>query len=259
MAIWDSGLDNLFGFMDRERTRGKNFLDGRGEDYFGDDNWERHGSEVARIIAASGDHWGIAPEASPIIARAVDDRSLSDFRLFMKDPSIGKADIINISHAFLPSVDEHKDVIAAMKDTIPKSTKIIVAATGNYGHSSGAIETIPAALPGVISVNATMNEHHEIYPYSTGLGEVTLLAPGANMKCYFSGEPLYGTSFACAVVSGICALAVSFLRNANKPHGPDIIKRVLMASCDTQSGWIPGLHGSGVLNARRLAQNLKSL
>lgn len=259
VAIWDSGLDNLFGFMNRERIRGKNFFDDQGENYFGDENWERHGSEVARIIAASGDHWGVAPEASPIIARAVDDRRIADFRAFMNDPGIRKADIINISHAFLPSVQEHSAVIAAMTATIPQSAKIIVAAAGNYGHTTGAIKTIPAALTGVVSVNATMNELHDLYPYSTGLEEVTLMAPGTNMKCYFSSDLLHGTSFSCAIVSGICALAVAYLRNKGKPHDARIIKSVLMASCETRIDWHPGLHGSGVLNTRRLAQNLKAL
>lgn len=259
VGVWDTGLDNSWGFIEEARLFGRNYLDGQ-EDDIADRSADRHGSEVVRLIAANKDHWGIAPGCRVIVARAAEDEGqTTDFRAFAPEGAFRTADIINVSYAFRKDwPNEHGAAVQGMTAALQGSGKVIIAAMGNYGRGDGLkVETYPAALitvVGVLGVNAT-TPTGGLYEGSVNGTGICVCAPGEDIQAMYTSDRLQGTSFACAIVTGVCALIHSaLLKRHGKVEASDVVN-MLLQSVEPRAG--DPAYGKGVLNIDKLIQNMR--
>lgn len=126
---------------------------------------------------------------------------------------------------------------------------VCVAAAGNDNSSEPAF---PASYQHVISVGAS-NENDQKASFSNYGSTIALLAPGtAIYSCVASSNTDYaqqqGTSMACPLVAGVCALMRSYQPNLL----PDALEQCLKDNCDDISALNPsfvGQIGAGRLNA----------
>lgn len=174
----------------------------------------RHGTMVAGLIAANGNHYrGIAYEAKIVPIKCFRD-------------SDGKADIDDLAQAMIDAVDIYNCDIINMSCGVNidyTSLRIaasyvaskgvpIIAAAGNSGSASSVTDACcyPASIDSVVSV-ANIQKDDTLKSSSQKNDMVDVAAPGtyiygleANNSsgyCYNSG-----TSFACPITSGVAAL-----------------------------------------------------
>jgi hypothetical protein len=127
---------------------------------------------------------------------------------------------------------------------------IVVAAAGNSGNQQ---TNYPAANAGVISVGAiTYND--EMAGFSNHGTWVDVIAPGDSIWSCVATSSLYGyqsgTSMACPMVAGLCALMLSY----DSTYNAGQIENCLKAGCeniDMENPSFVGLMGSGRINALR--------
>lgn len=260
VAVWDTGFDNRRStIVNTSRLSGENFLDVQ-MDKLGDTDPGFHGTEVLRLIGGDGSMPGVAPGCNLIVAKGVDQKNRRyKFKEFIESKSFKQADIVNISYAFLKEQDP--DVFNQIVEFVPASDKIIVAAMGNYGKDFEFI-TAPGSFPSVIGVNAIMNEQMKLADLSTRVPNthtICLTAPGVGIKSIFFSDQLSGTSYACAVVTGVCALIIAYLKKNNIPFSSGQIKSILESACIASSQWDKQLYGNGVLQSVSLIEKLKQL
>ncbi len=205
--------DDLDGCVDD--VHGCNLITGTGDitDHHG------HGTHVAGIIGATGDHGlgvvGVSPRVTLIIAKYYDPYSPSANNLLNTVKSIHycvahHADIINYSGGGLePSPQERAAIEEARQHGI-----LFVAAAGNEESDSDYHHYYPAnyGLDNIISVTA-YDRNDKVLPSSNyGARTVDIAAPGKNIFSTLPGGQygyLTGTSQATAVVTGVAALIKS--------------------------------------------------
>ncbi len=256
IGIWDTGLDNSQRLIDLPRLSGRNYLPGGDPKDIRDRSSNRHGSEVARIIAGKKDCWGIAPAAQLIIAKAVSDGGDKAYlEAFDPGGGFGSADIINVSYGYRKDQDRHTATIAGFEKRLKGDQRLIVAAMGNFG---ARLITYPAAIresENILGVGA-VGANGELYSGSVDGPGLDLCAPGMAVQGYFTNKPLVGTSFASAIVSGVCALVYSALvARHGSATGEQVAQLVL--SCTTRPTGT-GSYGNGILNTRRIIERLSS-
>lgn len=130
---------------------------------------------------------------------------------------------------------------------------VVVAAAGNSNSSS---PMFPASYNHVISVAAT--DQNDVKANFSNYGStVDVSAPGVNIWSTVPGSSGYdfksGTSMACPLVAGLCALMVANVPNAS----PDSIESCLKNSADNhynKNSNYTGMLGSGRVNARAALQ-----
>ncbi len=211
-----------------------------------------HGTDVAGLIAGNGAnrsagdplrgrYAGVAPEANLIAIKAADDQ--------------GNSTVLDVLYGIQFAIDHQwqyniRVINLSLDSTTPESYKIdpldaaveaawfrgivIVAAAGNRGGASSAVDYAPANDPFVITVGAS-DEHGQRNPaldtvaswssrgltqdgfrkpdvYAPGAHIVSVLAPhsyfaGACSSCIVSGQYIRtsGTSMAAPMISGVVA------------------------------------------------------
>lgn len=171
-----------------------------------------HSTFVSGIIAASPNSEGIigvAPKAQLYFAKALDDGGRGNPAALTKAimwAVEAKVDIISISAgSFIDFQPLHNAVKSAYNKNIT-----IVAAAGNSGTRYYNV-AFPARYPEVIGV-AAYGHDHKVASFSSR---------GVNVFCAMPGVDIYstwlnnqycrsqGTSFACPIMSGICALMLA--------------------------------------------------
>jgi subtilisin len=195
-----------------------NFTDSRtSKDMFG------HSTFISGIIAAEKNDEGVigvAPKASLYLAKAIDDGGRGNPAAMVKSVrwAIEKGvDIISISAgSFFDFKPLHNIIKTAYRQNI-----IILAATGNSGTRHYDV-AFPARYPEVIGV-AAYNKQHEAAKFSSR---------GINVFCAMPGVDIYstwldntfckskGTSYACPMLAGVCALILAQHRKVDRPKTP---------------------------------------
>jgi serine protease AprX len=231
-----------------------------------------HGTDVAGIIAGNGldrsssdplygQFVGVAPHANLVSVKVSDDH--------------GNATVLNVIYGLQFAVDHQSDfnirvINLSLDSTTPQSYTtdpldaaaesawmhgiVVVAAAGNRGTASDAVQYAPANDPYVITVGAT-DENGSIYPtddtiapwssrgttqdgvqkpdvYAPGAHIVSVLAPNSTFAgmcttCIIGGQYIRtsGTSMAAPMISGLVADLLQVYPNWT----PDQVKGALMS------------------------------
>lgn len=171
-----------------------------------------HSTFVSGIIAAAKNDEGVvgvAPKSKLYFAKAVDDSGSGSPAAMVKSVHWAidqQVDIISISAGMFFDFKPLRD---AVQKAYSKNM-IVVAAVGNTGSKHFDV-AFPARYPEVIGV-AAYDKNHKAAPFSSR---------GVNVFCAMPGVDIYstwldnqycrsnGTSFACPIMTGICALILS--------------------------------------------------
>jgi serine protease AprX len=228
-----------------------------------------HGTHVAGIIAGngtnrsdslSGDYVGVAPDANLISIKASDDEgnaSVLDviygiqFAIEFKDEL--NIRVLNLSLESTQAESYKTDPLDAAVEAAWFSGIVVVAAAGNRGSDSDAVDYAPGNDPFVISVGAvddlgtkntaddkleswssrgiTQDGHSKPEVVAPGSRIVSLLSPGSEFEsmcpsCIVSDDYIRagGTSMSAPMVAGVVANMLEV-----HPHlTPDEVKGILM-------------------------------
>lgn len=185
----------------------------------------KHGTAVAGVIAARGEHDGVAPDAIiynyKVLGR-LPDQDADDFDLAcaLQQALVDGARIANVSLGTpTPPYGGSREVRAC--DRAWELGLTIVKSVGNFGRLGPGSVTCPADARGVITVGATdldgiaVQEYSSRGPAADGKACPDLVAPGGRRKvdtvysCLMDGTfgcCGAGTTLAAAHVSGLLAL-----------------------------------------------------
>ena len=249
-----------------------------------------HGTDVAGIIAGNGENLdpsdplrgqyvGVAPAANLISIKVSDDQ--------------GRASVLDVIYGLQFAVDHRSDynirvVNLSLDSDTPQSYStdpldaavesawihglVVVAAAGNRGTGSDAVQYAPANDPYVITVgavdeNGTPNPADDtIAPWSSrgttedgfqkpdvyapGAGIVSVLAPGSEFAslcptCIVGGEYIRtsGTSMATPMISGLVALMLQ----AHPSWTPDQVKGALIDPSVASNASLKEIDAAGLL------------
>lgn len=253
VAVLDSGVMTNHVALHGKVTTGPDFLkDGLRP---GDSRWGGHGTAMASDVLK------VAPEASILSVRVIDDKQQHDPEDWKQGPSpVGQgidyavdhgADVISMSlggEMFGDSVDE--DEVDALARAAQKGIPVIASA-GNDGDMFNDA-SYPAGYPGVIAVAATQQNGSRA-EFSTVRTYNSVAAPGVaivSAKNTGGYEPVNGTSPAAALTSGVVALMLSH----NGKLTPAQVRTLLTKTAHHPSGGRDALVGYGPIDAAAAVQ-----
>ncbi|AWK85773.1 S8 family serine peptidase [Azospirillum thermophilum] len=233
----------------------------------------RHGTAVASIIFGQPGTVleGIAPACRGVIVPIYEDTpqgsvrpcSQADLAEAIQAALREGAQIINISGGQLARGGSPDPTLVAAVQACEEAGVLVVAAAGNDGCDC---EHVPAALPTVLAVGAVDVQGGPLPSSNWGEAyrENGITAPGgAILAAAPSGEvePRNGTSFACAVTSGIAAWMLGEMVGRGLPPDPLLVRRILRESADPADGDTAAAHRllSGRLNLTRAFDALDAL
>jgi len=274
VCLVDSGIDVLHPDFAHLRLVGwKDLVNLRSEPY--DDGG--HGTAMAGLIVANGSLRGIAPEASLLVAKAINSagfgssQAVADGIRFCMDPfgdGTRGADLISISLGSKAPLFVATDVSRAAQAALDRGV-IVVAAAGNDGgpFDDGDVE-IPANVPLALAVGAVDASGRIARFSSMGyIGNRTdpnmkpeVVAPGVQVISTSPGAhyvTLSGTSPATAVAAGVVALLLQAhpeLRRSGSSANVLTIKFALMRAATTEPGQViphDPWYGYGVIDGAR--------
>ncbi len=251
-----------------------------------DDNG--HGTFCAGVAAGSG-HMsdgklaGIAPECELLIIKAMDKDGggtasdvLAGMQWVIDNHRRYGVDVVSMSLGATTSSDMN-DALTRGAERLWREGVVVVAAAGNNGPRPGSI-TSPGVAEKVITVGAAndgrqADRHADTIPNFSGRGPVgervkpDIVAPGVAIHSvradtdYISGplksgvEPysvMTGTSVACPLVAGCCAL----LRQYDPRLTPCQIKDALMQTASELVG-NPNAEGAGLVDIAAAVSHLR--
>ncbi len=254
VAVIDSGVSPTHPDLVDKLIPGYNAVDGS-------DNWadiSGHGTHVAGIIAAAGDNMaGTAGAAMDV--RIMPIRVLADN---------GSISVSSISSAIIWAVDNGADVINLSLGSDQASETELNAIQYAYQNGVPAVASAgnrfnkisyPASYPEAISVGA-LNADGDRAQFSSILSSVDVAAPGElifsphwnrvtgedSWSDQLNNQPVSGTSFAAAIVSGTVALQ----KSVNPALGVEDIRRMLTSTAiDTGAPGLEAGVGAGQIYA----------
>ncbi len=196
---------------------------------------QRHGTHCAGLIASRNPSFnvGVAPESKLLVGKINERGSLKDadsiklaLSEFMKPEYDAVIDLISISQTVpLPDNQLHQ----LLNDHMNKG-RVIVAAIGNDNFKSNLdTKKYPGFYEELISVGSCENDN-SIAKYTCFPSAVDIFCYGTDIKSYKDETfplPLTGTSQATAIVAGVCALIISFLKKKNASISNEVIKKIL--------------------------------
>ncbi|MCR4762800.1 MAG: S8 family serine peptidase, partial [Lachnospiraceae bacterium] len=215
-------------------------------EYFKARTMGTHGSHVAGIIGASADNGkggaGIAPGVQIMALCVVSDDGI------MYDANILAAVNYAVSHGAkvinmsLGGPQYNTQEKAVLKSAYEKGVTIVVAA-GNEAANNIAY---PAGYTDYVIGVAALKQDGTLTQFSTYGPVVDIAAPGADMlSCSDAGNSAYekaqGTSQACPVVAGACALYMSVMGPVSPAKMREVIKKSAK-KCSSAGA------GAGILN-----------
>lgn len=259
VAVIDSGVSPTHPDLAGKLVPGYNAVDGS-------DNWadiDGHGTHVAGIVAASGDNLvgtaGTAMDVKIMPIRVMADNgsisvsSIHDAIIWAVDNG---ADVLNLS---LGSDQASETELSAVQYAYQNDVPLVASAGNRFNKIS-----YPASYPEAISVGA-LNAAGDRAQFSSILSAVDIAAPGElifsphwdkqtgedSWSDQLKGQPVSGTSFAAAIVSGTLAL--------QKSVNPDLTVeevRSMLKSTALDTG-VPGLEagvGAGQIDAEAVVR-----
>lgn len=252
IAIIDSGVD----YQHPDLRKNIDFINSRNFSPYSNDitDYNGHGTMVGGIISANGDLMGIAPQVSLVVCKITESRKFKLKHMFqaMKHAINCNVDVINLSlSAYLDFNSSSSDVASKFNELISEAKDKNIAIVTSSGNQNINLNTktklhIPGFNPNVIVVGAT-NKSGEKASYSN-YGNIDYVAPGGEWLTYdpsqiiittyppyvYDMDPIrinlglskgytvnFGTSLACAQVSGAIGLIISCIYQFTKEK-PDI-------------------------------------
>lgn len=253
VAVLDTGVDVDHAELVHAYLPGMDFVDiiDGAEHFLGDflgydndpdDNLVGHGTHVAGIIAAAGNHMprGVAPQCRILPVRVLGAMKRGD-----KPVGAGLVDNINVGLKW--AIDQGAEVVnmsLGVRDIgggLPYKEVIdyartknvtIVAASGNNGSED---LYYPGAYPYVVTVGALDQDKEHVAPFSTYGKQVDLVAPGTDVYSTFLNNGYAfssGTSHAAPFVSGAIALLKSFARAKGHKLSDGRVKYIIKHTSD---------------------------
>lgn len=221
-----------------------------------------HGTGVIGLIAATANNAlgfsGIANGVTilPIrISESGKDIYSSDLIDGIRYAADEGAKIINMSIGGYASSQAEQEAI----DYAISKGCILIAAAGNGGELPYADQKCyPASYNGVISV-ASCNDNGKRSSFSQYNDAVDVAAPGENLPIIYveDGVSKYktdsGTSYSCAFVSGIAALAVSYIDDTARFENEEFLSLIV----DTCGQKRTNSLGHGIIDAQKILTNSK--
>ncbi len=196
---------------------------------------QNHGTHCAGIIASRPLKYriGIAPYSKLMVAKINERGSLKDastmndaLEEYLKPKYDGLIDIISISQSLLLS---DVDLERLINEHLAKG-RIVITAIGNDSFQENLnIEQYPGFYKSTIAVGACERDH-SLSNYTCYPSAVDIFCYGTDIKSYTKENyplPLTGTSQATAMVSGICALVVSYLKKRGETISNTELKKLL--------------------------------
>ncbi|MCX5378120.1 type VII secretion-associated serine protease mycosin [Streptomyces sp. NBC_00091] len=233
VAVIDTGVARI-PELEGQVVPGKDFAAGQ-KGYEGDerDDYSRHGTGIAAMIAGSGKHpsgdgaYGLAPgvkilpirvphemgEATPFWVSAIRYAADSD------------AKIINISLGKEGSTEGDQDRSEAVKYALSKG-KLIFAAVGNDGDTVNSVE-YPGATPGVVGVGAVSADGGATKESQHG-PQVDMAAPGIDIVTACAGKTGLCTTHGTSDASALASASAALLWSAHPTWTNNQILRVLL-------------------------------
>ncbi|GAA1542253.1 S8 family serine peptidase [Kribbella lupini] len=253
IAVLDSGIDpNHADFTGRIGAQ-QNFTDTADTvDHHG------HGTHVASIAAGTGaadggKHKGVAPDATLLIGKVLDDTgsgSFSGIIAGMEWAAAQGADVVNLSLGSREPSDGTDEVSQAVNQLTRTTGTLFVVAAGNCFFPQPGTVTSPAAADEALAVgnlqrDGSLNDSSCRGPRAgDGAIKPELSAPGTGIVAARAagtelGEPvddnytaLSGTSMASPHVAGVAALVAQ----AHPDWQADRLKAQLISTADPQQG-----------------------
>lgn len=273
IGLVDDGIDTMHSdlqpiiWKNVNEVRGNNIDDdnnGYVDDFFGWDAADRdnnpcivtsdrlpHGTHCAGIAGAKTDNGnGIASigfniKIMPIKIGRANQQQLFNAYLGVEYAIVNGANVISMSWGGGPQT--YSSTYQTLFDVANRRRIVCVAAAGNsYDSTMG----YPAGYNHVISVGATDINDRKTNFSCYGIW-VDVMAPGNNIYSTMPGNSygnMSGTSMACPMVSGLCALMLS----KNPALSPSQVESCLKSTCDninSQNSSFIGLIGAGRINA----------
>lgn len=219
VAVLDSGVDldhpDLAGALWTDPATGAHGVDLVDGDLQPDDA-HGHGTHVAGLIAARASNGigsaGIAPTASIMAVRVLDERAAGDARTVADGVRWAVAHGARILNLSLAGPVPSRDLEQAIADA-REAGVLVVAAAGNQAVDLGLVPAYPAASASsnVLAVAAT-DPSGALTPVSNFAGTTDLAAPGELLISTAMGggsELRTGTSMAAPLVAGTAALVLA--------------------------------------------------
>lgn len=259
VAVLDTGV-----FREHTSLAGANILPGYDAvtgvaGVYGDSSG--HGTAVIGIIAGTGADGSVSGVASGVtvlpVRVSVTDKVIysSDLVAGIRFAADAGADIINMSIGGYSFSYAEQDAV----DYANSLGCILVAAAGNGGHNEYAGQKCyPASYEGVISV-ASVDANGNVSEFSQYNSEVDVAAYGENIPVltYIDGASGYGsdsgTSYSCAIVSGIAALVLSGADSGVRLEGEEFLSLIVTACGSDRNDYT----GHGVIDAERVVEASK--
>jgi subtilase family serine protease len=211
IAVLDSGINRHHKAFVRTTLSGKNFIDGKGEDYWYS-NREEHGTMVTGIIAT------YAPKAEIYVCCVSEEEKYKKEAIIkalehIRDEIECQVVVMSFGHYHK---EEYKDRKKLINDLVSKGV-ICVAAVGNHGLYAEQL-AYPSRLENVIAVGG-LTEFGKPAPFTTP-GGVDMYAPGVGVCAPASTNnskyrECRGTSFAAPAIGGIVALLIQMARKSD--------------------------------------------
>jgi type VII secretion-associated serine protease mycosin len=251
VAVVDSGVDAENPDLKGSVLSGADFVspalspDGRVDG-------DGHGTGMAGLIAAHGQVRGVAPRASILPIRVLDDTGTTT------QASIGRAiDYAVDQGAMVINVSIGGDIggpneEAAVERAIANNV-VVVAGAGNTTEGSTAVG-YPAAVPGVVAV-VGVDKHGVHASLSVSGPEAVIAAPAVDIVSSDIRAPGHdgyrtgnGTSDAAAIVSGVVALIRS---KYPKLSAAEVVHRLTATADDKGAPGRDPIYGYGIVDPVR--------
>jgi type VII secretion-associated serine protease mycosin len=275
VAVIDSGVDPDVSDLTDSVITGSDYTDlSTPSD---NQNWGRHGTWMASIIAGHGDGYGdddgiigVAPDAKILSIRVIPDTTDPGYKKYDNEPELTIQN--ELAEGIREAVRDHAQVIsmsigysaasAAVRAALQYAYSrgiVLVASAGNSGNNdeqhirSGnggwAPVSFPAEYPGVLGVGAVTSGRQPA-SFSSGNLSVKVAAPGKGVPAEGRNGQYYtvsGTSPACALVAGVAAL----IKSRYPGMSPALVMQALTTTAQQP---LPGssynvLTGFGIVNA----------
>lgn len=198
-----------------------------------------HGTHCAGLIAARSSSYnvGIAPASTLLIAKVAEKdkpitlkKALKEYLETIPD----KFDIVSISIALYKKDEELRKLISQYTE----QGKIIIAAIGNDPFDINSRTSVyPGSFKDCIAVGSC-EINNKLSSRTFIPDRVDIFAYGSHISSFENSEiplPKSGTSQSTAIISGICALIISYLKRRNIKYNQESIRRLLRVYSDSLS------------------------